>query len=433
MRLPFFYGWLIVAIVFVTMGIGVNARTSFALVFPEIIDEYGWHRGVTAGVFSFGFLMSAIMSPVMGKMMDRSGPRLVMEMGVLLMVAGLLLATVATQPWHLYMTLGALVGAGSICLSYTGQSLFLPNWFVRKRGLAAGIAFAGVGIGSIVLLPWMQAMIDQVGWRQAYWILGIGMLVVLGPINLLLYKKPEDIGLQPDGDGRGKDQATAAPATSNIVDPVWAAVDWTLPKAMRTTRFWWLSLGYFCGLYVWYAVQIHQTKYLVEIGFTPTVAAWALGFVSFVGIPGQIVLGHVSDRIGRELVWVISCFGFVLCYGVLMALAFWPSMVLVGVMVMAQGVFGYGMASLLGAIVLEIYQGRNFGSIFGTVMVVALAGGAVGPWLTGLLHDVFGDYTLAFFIGMIMSLLSAWGIWMAAPRKVRAVAGRVHLIRKPST
>ena len=96
---------------------------------------------------------------------------------------------------------------------------------------------------------------------------------------------------------------------TNIVDPAWVAIEWTLARAMRTSRFWCIVLGYFCGLAAWYAVQVHQTKYLVEIGFTPLVAAWALGMVSMVGIPGQIVLGALSDRIGREWVWTAGCRG----------------------------------------------------------------------------------------------------------------------------
>ena len=149
MRLPFFYGWVIVAVTFVTMAIGVNARTAFSLVFAPLITEFGWDRGVTAGAFSFGFLVSAAVSPLIGRMMDRFGPRGGDGIGVALMEGGMLLAPLTTQPWHLYLTIGVMVGAGSVCLGYSGQSLFLPNWFIRRRGLAMGVAFAGVGIGSV--------------------------------------------------------------------------------------------------------------------------------------------------------------------------------------------------------------------------------------------------------------------------------------------
>jgi MFS family permease len=431
MRLPFFYGWIIVVVTFVTMAIGVNARTAFSLFFPPIVTEFGWERGVTAGAFSFGFLVSGAMSPLIGRMMDRAGPRAVMELGVALMAGGLLLAPLTTQPWHLYATIGVLVGAGSVCLGYSGQSLFLPNWFNRRRGLAMGLAFAGVGIGSITLLPWVQLMIEQTGWRTACTAMGILVLVVLAPINLLLRKRPEDIGLEPDGDAAPS--ASSAKPRSNVVNPDWAGIDWTLRRAFRTARFWWISLGYFCGLYIWYAVQVHQTKYLLDIGFSPSVAVWALGLVSLLGIPGQILLGHLSDRLGREWIWTAGCMGFAICFAALIALKYFPTLLLVYVMVLAQGALGYGLTSIMGAVVVEIFQGKHYGSIFGTVMLAALAGGAAGPWVTGILHDLSGGYTVAFAIGIAMSGLSAVAIWLASPGKIRAVAGQMHRTQTGTT
>jgi MFS family permease len=427
MRLPFFYGWVVVAVTFVTMAIGVNARTTFSLFFPPILSEFGWDRGVTAGAFSFGFVASGIVSPLIGRLMDRAGPRMVMEIGVVLVAAGLLLAPLTSQPWHLYVTIGVLVGAGSVCLGYSGQSLFLPNWFIRRRGLATGIAFAGVGIGSMTLLPWVQHIIVETGWRAACTAMGLVVLIVLAPINLLLRKRPEDIGLRPDGDAAP--QASHAQPISNVVDPAWAAIDWTLARASRTARFWWLATGYFCGLYMWYAVQVHQTKYLLEIGFSADIAVWALGVVSLLGIPGQIVLGHLSDRVGREAVWAMSCSGFTICFVALIALKSSPILALVAVMVVAQGALGYGLTSVLGAVTLEIFQGAHFGSIFGTLMLIGLCGGAAGPWVTGVLYDFTGSYTPGFATAMVASIVSAAAIWSAAPRKVRAVAGQLHRLR----
>jgi len=424
MRLPFFYGWVIVAVAFVTMAVGVNARTAFSLFFPPILDEFGWERGVTAGAFSFGFLVSAVLTPSLGRLMDRRGPRVVMELGVALVAAGLMLATLVRQPWQLYVTLGVLVGGGSVCVSYTGQSLFLPNWFVRRRGLAMSLAFSGVGVGSIILLPWLQHLIGRSGWRAACWAMGILVLVLLAPLNLLLRRRPEDMGLEPDGDAASHD-AVAGGQAANVVDPVWAAVDWTLGRAVRTGRFWWITLGYFGGLFSWYAVQVHQTKYLVEIGFSPSYAAWALGFVSLVAIPGQIALGHLSDRIGREWVWTVGSLGFVVCYLALLFMRQSPTPALLYLMVVSQGALGYGLTSVIGAIPAEVFQGRQYGTIFGTLMLAAIAGGAAGPWLTGAIHDATGSYSLAFWLAIGWSALSAGAIWIAAPRKVRAVAGRI--------
>ncbi|WP_222622787.1 MFS transporter [Ramlibacter cellulosilyticus] len=422
-RLPFFYGWIVVGVVFVTMAISVNARTAFSLLFPPILDEFGWERGVTAGAFSFGFLVSAVLSPLLGRLMDRHGPRFVMEVGIAATAAGLLLATFAGQPWHVYVTLGMLVGAGTTFTGYTGQALFLPNWFVRRRGLAISVAFAGVGFGSIVMLPALQAFVERHGWRAGCTLLGVTVLVVLVPLNLLLRKRPEEIGLAPDGD---PDTAAAAQARRvNVVDTAWAAIDWTLARAMRTARFWWIAVAYFTALFAWYAVQVHQTKYLVETGFGPQEAAWALGAVSLAGVPGQIALGWLSDRIGREIVWAIGNLGFCLTYLALLALPAYPGAPLLYAMVIAQGLLGYGMTSVVGAIPVEIFEGRHYGPIFGTLMLSALAGGAAGPWFMGFVHDTTGNYTLAFWVAIGCTVVSTFAIWRAAPGEVRAVAGRV--------
>src|SRR5262249_34075905 len=153
----------------------------------------------------------------------------------------------------------------------------------------------------------------------------------------------------------------------------WAATEWTLSRALRTAQFWWLGLAYFTALYGWYAVQIHQTKYLIEIGFTPGTAAWALGLVSLVGLPGPVLLGHLSDRIGREWIWTTACLGFAICFASLIALQHAPSLVLVGLVVLSQGFLGYGATSVMGAAAMELFEGKHFGSIYGTLTLAALA------------------------------------------------------------
>ena len=172
----------------------------------------------------------------------------------------------------------------------------------------------------------------------------------------------------------------------------------------------------------------HQTKYLTEIGFSATDAAWALGLVSLVAVPGQIALGHLSDRIGREWIWAIGNGGFVLCSLALVALQTHPTSALLWAMVVAQGTLGYSLTSVMGPIPAEIFAGKHQGSIFGVVMLSGIFGGAAGPFVAGMLHDLTGSYTPVFWICVGLNLVSAAAIWRAAPRKVRAVAGRVAAI-----
>jgi MFS family permease len=406
-RLPFYYGWVVVTVAFVTMAIGVNTRTAFSLLYPPILAEFGWARGETAAAISHGFLVSAGISPLLGLAMDRFGPRWVIPTGALIVSAGLALATLTTRPWHLYLTLGVLVVGGSVIFAYVGHSMFLPLWFVKRRGLAIGIAFSGVGAGSVALFPWLQTIIGSHGWRQACWALVVLLLAVLVPLNTVLQRRrPQDLGLLPDGDGRATPAGAAA-----------AESGWSVRRAVRSAPFWWIFLGYFSGLFAWYAVQVHQTRFLLDIGVGATEAAFALGLVPLAGVLGQIGIGHMSDRVGREWAWTVAGLGFALCYVLLLLLYVYPSALLLYPMVFAQGALGYGMASVYGAIPAEIFAGRAFGAIFGLISLGATVGAGAGPWVAGAIQDRTGSYAPAFVLGGALALLSILCIWLAAPRK----------------
>ena len=436
-RLPFYYGWVIVSVAFVTIGVGVNVRTAFSLLFPPILDEFGWPRAETAAIFSVGFATSMLITPLLGVAINRLGPGLVMAAGSVLVGGGLILATVAGGQGLIFLSLGCGVVGGAIILGYTGHAYLMSFWFVRRRGLAAGLAFSGAGVGSILMFPWLQDIIRDDGWRDACLAMALILFVVVLPLNLLLQRRrPEDMGLRPDGDGRAvrkaarappEGEAAAAPAVNPVVDPVvdsaWVVRDWSLFEAMATARFWWLGLGLFFGMYVWYAVQVHQTQYLGEIGFAPVAAAFALGLVGLFGVVGQIGMGGLSDRIGREWGWTLSTLGFVLCYALLLAMRDNPSQILLWTMVAGQGALGYGMASIFGAILAEVFQCRRFGQIFGAFGTIISIGAASGPWLTGALYDRTGSYDLAWWVALGACGLSILGMWMGAPRKVRLVSG----------
>ena len=428
-RLPFYYGWVVIVVAFVTMAIGVNARTSFSLLFPAIVDEFGWDRGTIAAIFSIGFMVSTGLTPIIGMLMDRFGPRLTIPMGGVFVSIGMYTATLSSEIWHFYLSLGVLVVGGSIFMSYIGHTLFLPNWFERRRGLAVGLAFSGVGAGSMALFPWMQATIDSDGWRTACLVIAAVSLFVLVPLGFIFQRRhPHDLGLQPDGDdvvpvdGSTADSRRKARA---IVDHKWVETDWTLALAMRTSRFWLLMISFIGGLYVWYAVQVHQTRYLIDTGFTRDVAALALGLVSLGGVLGQIWIGQFSDRMGREWAWTLSGIGFLLTYAALYLLRLWPEPWLMYAMVLVQGALGYGLASVFGSVPADLFSGRRYGQIFGVLAAAAGGGAAAGPWLTGVMFDRSQSYDGAFGVAMVVALISIAAMWLAAPRKVRLVSGQI--------
>ena len=262
-------------------------------------------------------------------------------------------------------------------LGYTGQALFLPNWFVRRRGLAMSLTLSGVGGGFD--RPLAVAPDRDRALRLALGLRRDGDPCSGRPLAAQLPSEgtARDLGLEPDGD-RAPQNGTVLTRKSNVIDPIWAAQDWTLRLAVQTTRFWWIAAGYFFGMIAWYSVQVHQTKYLVEVGFTAGAAAWALGFVSLVAIPGQIALGHLSDRIGREWVWTVGCVGFAVCYTALLLLGHVPRTALLWLMVVSQGMLGYGLTSVIAAIPAEIFEGRELSTIIGALMLAATLGGRWG-------------------------------------------------------
>ena len=193
---------------------------------------------------------------------------------------------------------------------------------------------------------------------------------------------------------------------------------------MASARFWWLALAMLSALFAWYAVQVHQSQYLIQLGFDYTQIALALSVVVMSGVIGQIGLGYFSDRAGREWAWTLSLSGYVLCYAILLLMKSYPSAPLMYAMAAAQGILGYGLASMFGAMPADLFQGSRFAAIFGVVSVAANLGAGVGPWLTGYIYDMTGSYDDAWWLAIVVSIFSIGAVWMAAPRKVRRVAGR---------
>lgn len=428
-----FYGWIVVAVAFITMAVAITARTSFSLLFPEILAEFGWSSGLTAGAYSIGFIISMAMLPIVGILMERIGPRFVVPLGALMVAGGFVMMTVITDPIGLYIAVGVLIVNGSMGMSYIVHSMFLPNWFVRNRGLAVGIAFSGVGVGSLVLLPLFQNIIATSGWRAACFQMAIIVCIAIIPINLLLQRRsPEDMGLQPDGDNAPPPQSGAHKKDAHLIrDYAWANTSWSISNAMLTWRFWALFIAFFCALFNWYGLQAHQTKFLIDKGFTPGFAATALGMAAFFGIFGQIGMGALSDRVGRELAWTFSLSGFGVASVLMVLISKNPTTELVYLAMAAQGLFGYGMASLFGAISAEIFAGPRAASILSVLGLGGNIGAGVGAFALGAVYDTYGSYEVGFWMCWALSIMSIACMWIAAPGRIRVVAGEAR--RSPAT
>ena len=428
-KIPFFYGWIVVAATFVCFMFGYAVWHSFSIFYVAILAEFGWPRAATALTFSVFTIVYGLFSPIAGGLVDRFGPRRVLPFGAIVLGIGLLLTTRLSSLWHFYLLFGVVSALGLSSLGSVPSFTILNNWFVKKRGTAGGLAAAGIGVGTLLLVPILQSVINDYGWRTAYVVLAVAVMVAI-PLVVILFQrhKPQDLGLLPDGDKPELKTATRSEAKgydAMVVDVEWVSRDWTLKSAARTGRFWLISAARGLEMLCLQMFLTHQAAYFVDAGFDKLVAASVVGTVGIVGSFGKILWGTVSDRIGREVTYTIAfalgTIGILTILSIQAGSPLWM-LYLYGV------VYGlcYGVSAVLTPVITaDIFQGKRYGSILGGVYVTGNFGSAFGAFLAGYIFDIAGSYRWAFSLSIPLMWISCLLFWLAAPRRVRLVAGRV--------
>ncbi|OPY58335.1 MAG: putative MFS-type transporter YhjX [Syntrophorhabdaceae bacterium PtaU1.Bin034] len=417
---PFYYGWVIVAIGFLSTGVWLATRTTFSVFLVVLLDEFNWSRASAAGVQSVSFIVYTFSAPLVGTLIDRFGPRKVILPGILVLCIGLFLSAYVQNLTQLYLFYGVIVAFGVTFVSIIAISAILSHWFEKKRGLASGVAVSGMGIGTFVLVPLSQYLIDAIGWRPAFMVLAGLVFLLLFPLSaLFLRHKPADLGLNPDGAG-----ATAAmpkKRSMEVIDRQWAQTDWTLPRAVKEGRFWSLLIFAFLVIIPVYVLLIHGMKLLVDRGFDKMSAAFVIALLGVTSSAFKIFWGWLSDRTGREVAFTIGAFIMALGALCLLIVEAGGPLKTAYLFVLLFGC-GWGVtAPTFMAVAADLFQGRSFGLIYGVAEGVIGLGSAVGPWLGGFTFDKTGSYQTAILISIAAALLSCPFAWLAAPRKVRHV------------
>lgn len=434
----FFYGWVIVAICFVCMGLGYSVWYSFSVFFLAVIEEFGWSRANTALAFSVFVTIHGLTGPLIGMLVERFNLRLLMPLGAILTGATLAACSLVNSPWQYYLIFGVLT---SIALNIVGlipNYAVLNRWFVKWRGLALGICSAGVGLLAIlILVPVNQYLISAIGWRATYVVLGTGIAVVLAPLTYLLVRdRPQDLGLLPDGErieGAGQQSGGGAGSkTTSATSSLQTTADWTPRRAMGTARFWVLGAAYFLWPIAIQMVFVHQAAYVVDLGYDKFLAASVVGMIGLVSIPAKILGGHLSDRFGRQVTYGLGAGGVLSSLCLLLLIPGLRSEWLLYVFALLFGL-GYGTNTPLSpAIAGDLYAGKHFAVIYGFLGMTVQLGSAVGPWLAGYLFDVDGSYTPAFLIAIAGTVVSASLIWLVVPRRIRPVADQAAQVSERS-
>ncbi|UCF91058.1 MAG: MFS transporter [Desulfobacterales bacterium] len=422
-----FFGWYIVMAGMTIQALAYGARYSYAVFFPTLIEQFGWPRDLGASILSIHLLFYGFTAPLAGGIIDRLGSRWTMFTGTALLALGLVLSRWGGQPWHFYMTFGFLSGAGLCLLGSVPLTMVVRNWFERRRGIALSLIFAGIG-AAYACYPAVAWLIDTFGWRTAYVIEGLFIIILFVPmIGWIIVYHPRQKGLTRDGLIEGVDNSALIDRERRrVIDPDWAAREWTLPQAARTHRFWLLCLTTFSMWGVGHHVLVtHQIAFAIDVGYERLYASAVLALGGWTFCVGAL-LSFISDRIGREPAVTIGSAACVSAIVVLLTIKDVTQPWKLYYFATMFG-FGYGMCTpLVATVVTDIFQGPRVGATVGFVWFSFALGGTVGPWLGGLLFELSGNYHLAFGLAGGLFVLAAAAIWLAAPRKIRLVPGRVR-------
>jgi len=420
----FFHGWIILAISFAAMAIAYGARNSFSVFYVVILDEFGWSRASTAGIFSLNVVVYGITAPFAGALVDRFGPKKVLLTGAIILALATALCSMVNTIAHFYLLFGLVGAIGTGLTGYPANAAVLPHWFVRRRGMAFGIFTSGFGL-SFLTVSLVQYFITKFGWRMSFILLGILVAVILLPlIALFSHHRPQDIGLFPDGTRPLEKVKRSSDCAKGpmVLDEEWASINWSLRKAMRTYQFWFLFLATFCIFgFVETLVVVHQVALMRDVGFSTT---FVTSIVLLLGI--MIALGNLggflSDKIGREKTFAIGCLASILGLFMLLLLEQSHDSWILYLYAVSFGL-GMGMTGpALGAASADMFQGRHFGSINGFLALGFGLGGIIGPWFGGFVFDTTKNYSTAFIVAILVTCVAFTLLWIAAPRKIRKLA-----------
>lgn len=379
-------------------GIG-ESFTTFLL---ALTAEFQGNRADIAAIYSLQMLLAGLCAPLAGYGFDRFGPLRLYVGGMLLLSAGLLLASFGDAVWHLYIFIGIGVGGAAAFLGNAPHSALLARWFEGgSLSRSMSIVYAALGIGSLLMVPLAQYAIEAVGWRNAYRILA-GIVVLAMPALLLVSWPTAQVGriLPP------KPKAT----DGNVAEAV-AAIEWTIGSAMRNPAFWGLASVFFFTSAGMFSVMVQAVAYLVELGYAPLKAASIYGLIGVLTPIGIIGFSWLDVRIGRHSSAALSyCFSL-LGLTALWSLKLWQSPLVLWSFVLLVGLSFGARGPLVGATAARIFHGPRFGMIFGTMMVGSGLGVAAGTFTGAILHDLTGGYTAVFLFSGVCVLLGAMPFW----------------------
>jgi len=389
------YAWVVLAVTFVCLLTAAAVRSLPGILMRPLEAEFGWNRATIGLAVSINVLLFGLAGPLLGRVMDRVGPRAVASTATLLIALGAVGTLGMTQPWHMDLLWGVVVGIGSGGATMVMGSAVANRWFSRHRGLALGILGAATSAGQIVFTPTLMQLTLRWGWRGSTLVIaGIVGVLVFPLVALLLRNRPSDAGLRPYG---ASGALAGGPPPPPDPHPMRVAV--------RTGDFWLLAGSFaICGLTTSGLIQTHLIPHGTEHGFSEMAMAGALGVMGAADVVGTIASGWICDRFGARGPLAF----YYLFRGV--SLLFLPYVHTQGAMLAFAVLYGLNWISTVpptAALAADRFGRQNVGTVFGWIFFAHQVGAAIAAYGAGILRVWFGDYTLSFLLAGGLALLGA--------------------------
>ncbi len=382
-------GWYAVTGTFLILLLGFGSAYSFGTFFAPLQDEFGASRAAVSAVFSVAILVLFSVGPLSGTAADRLGPRVLVAGGTALVGCGLIAASVAQALWQVQAAFAIGIGGG-VGLAYVPAVGAVQKWFDRRRGLASGIAIAGIGAGTLAVPPFAAAMIGELEWRLAFLVVGVIVAAAGGAAGLLVTSPAHNRRSGP-----------AAGETERGIQ---------LASAIRSRPFLLLFIGFLLASFGQFTPIVHLVPYAEDRGISPKTAAGLLSLLGIGSAVGRFVIGAVADRIGRWRGLGLS-FG-----GVGLSCILWltaDEMIGLGIFAVMVGAFWGGSVALAPSVMADYFGTRAVSGIIGVLYTGVGLGALAGPVLAGVVFDLWQSYAFAIVYSIAAPVFAAASVLCA--------------------
>jgi MFS family permease len=378
-------------------------------------DSFQWSATATSGVFSLAGLVGALVAPLLGRLLDRWGPRYLFPCGGLLIMVGWCGSSFVTDLWPLLLFYSVIATVGENSISSFTTIATLSPWFPRTRGRMLGLADAGNPLGAVLFLPLAQWLIVTMGWRATFRLLGVVFFLLVGPANYLLQRRPP---LRPrvtghkEPDGRGRTATVVAPAERRQL--------WRHPPVC------FLVLARLCATLGTHLTSVHLVAFFLAAGYSPLLAASVIAGVGCLSVVGRPVSGALSDVLGREVMYTVGLGMHMIALLLVLTLGdgqrWWPLLLFVGLSGLSDGIGGL----VVGAKAGDLFPATSLGAVMGLVQMGRGLGMMAGPLVGGFLFDRQGNYQMAFCIAVALvtsAIGCMWLVWLTSGKTARHRGG----------